>query len=79
MAEDTPTPPTEAGIQSGPVVRLPNITTIHGVVIHETQVGIQWTAYSDESWTEVRLPLSEARKLLRFLAEAYKGGHLGKD
>ena len=79
MAEDTPASPTEAGIQSGPVVRLPNITTIHGVAIHETQVAIQWTAHSDQSATEVRVPLSEARKLLRFLAEAYKGGHLGKD
>ncbi len=52
----------------GPVDRLTDMREFQAITIHGREVALQWsTGPPDETWTEVRMPRAEARKLFQHL------------
>ena len=49
---------------------------IQGVVVYRGELGIQWSRTLESYWTELRLPISEAKSLLQFLKRAEEDGRL---
>ena len=49
---------------------------IQGVVVYRGELGIQWSRSLENVWTELRLPLSQARILLEYLKQAESDGRL---
>ena len=49
---------------------------IQGVVVYRGELGIQWSRTLESYWTELRIPISEARSLLQFLKRAEEDGRL---
>ncbi len=49
---------------------------IQGVVVYRGELGIQLSRPFENYWTELRIPVSEARSLLQFLKHADEDGRL---
>ncbi len=54
----------------GPVDRLTDVQEFKGITIYAQEVALQWSTGSDDTWTEVRMPRGEARKLFQHLRRA---------
>lgn len=64
--------------QSGdPVTRLTDVLEIKGLVVSGADVSLQWSTRESDTWQELWMPLSEARKLLLYLAQAHRDKRLG--
>ena len=53
-----------------PVDRLTDMREFQAITIHGLEVALQWSTGSDDTWTEVRMPRGEARKLFQHLRRA---------